>query len=222
MLRRVPKTWMVLVAATVLLVSTVPARSAEQAKPKSPTAAFFLSLLVPGTGELYAGGPRSGRFFLFTEGTFWSGMVAFRLLKSARESTFKSYAAVHAGARTEGKPDRYLDELAQYPSIYARNARARFVDGDLATLRSETPENIWEWDSEESRQKYQELRGKANSAKQKAFLFVGALVFNRFASTLNAVRIARKTRVEPASSPVRVGVRARPEGGVQAWLQRSF
>ena len=201
-----------------LLVGSLPVECAEV---KSPRKAALLSLLLPGAGELYAGGGRSGRFFLFVEGASWTGLFAFKALESGRESTFKSFAAAHAGARTDGKPESYFDDLVLYQSIYDRNARAVFLDGDLAVLTPRTPENTWEWDSATSRRKFQALRAKATSARQKSLLFVGALVFNRFASAINAAHIARKTG-PVAPRTIQTGLAPRTDGGVQAFLRAKF
>ena len=196
------------------LLHPLPA-AAEDAK--SPRKAALLSLLLPGAGELYAGGGRSGRFFLFVEGASWTGLVAFNALESSRRATFESFAAAHSGVRPEGKSDTYFEDMVVYRSLYDRNARAVFLDGNLARLIPETPENIWEWDSDTSRQKFHTLRASAKSARQKRLLFIGAFVFNRFASAINAARIARKTQ-SSGQPPVEIGVAPRADGVVMAWV----
>ncbi|MDA0746662.1 MAG: hypothetical protein O2954_09080 [bacterium] len=193
--------------------------NAARAQEKSPGKAALLSLLLPGTGEHYAGGRRSSRFFLFTEGLFWTGLFAFRFLESTRTDTYRSYAAAHAGVPLADKSESFIEEVALFESIYERNTRERFLAGDLANLRPETPGQIWEWDTEASRLKFQDLRSKSTSAEQKAFLFVGALIFNRFASALNAASIARTTR--PTTTP-KLELEPLPQGGLKASLRTSF
>ena len=98
-------------SALVLLAFALalsPVQSSAREGTRSPGKAALLSLLVPGVGEFYAGGPRSGRFFLFTEGLFWTGMAVFKSLESSRTDTYRAYAAAHAGVRLDGKPERAL------------------------------------------------------------------------------------------------------------------
>ena len=203
---------------TVVFTRPAPTLGAET---KSPKIAGLLSLVLPGAGELYSGGPRSARFFFFTEGLSWTGFFAFRVLNTARENTFRSFAAVHAGAQMGGKPTSYLDELVSFNSIYDRNARRRYLEGENADLRPETPENIWEWDSVASRSEFRNLRSRATWARTRSFLFSGALIFNRFASALNAARIARKTQPAESSNST-LGFAPQADGSVKAWLQIRF
>ena len=212
-------------SALVLLAFALalsPVQSSAREGTRSPGKAALLSLLVPGVGEFYAGGPRSGRFFLFTEGLFWTGMAVFKSLESSRTDTYRAYAAAHAGVRLDGKPERFIEEVTLFQSIYTRNARERFVAGDLAILRPETPDAIWEWDAEASRLKFQDLRSRTTSAEQKAFLFVGALVFNRCASALNAASIARKTRSVSPEGSVQLSSAVDPNGGASVRLRVAF
>lgn len=201
-----------------LVISLLPFAADAQPTPKNPKAAAFLSLLVPGLGELYAGGPRSGRFFLFTEASLWSGLILFEHLETTRRENFRSYAAAHAGLETDGKSDTFLEEVTAYESLFARNAHERFVRGENADLIDETPENDWEWDADTSRSEFRTLRRKANSARQKGLLMVGGLLFNRFASAINASYIARKTLPRPVS----LQMMPIPGSGLHARLATSF
>lgn len=200
---------------TLLTVALLSPSIAFAAEAKSPKKAAFLSILLPGAGERYAGGSKSSRFFLFTEGLFWTGLFAFKKLNATRENTFRAYAAAHAGATTEERPTSYYDRLVSFNSLYDYNARLIFVEGDLASPLPDTPQNYWEWDSPDSRAKFQDLRSKATWARTRSFLFVGALIFNRFASALNAARIAAKTQPRASIAPSH-------DGGVQAQLQIQF
>ncbi len=182
----------ILIAFAIICLLAPPAASAQEAK--SPKKAAFLSVLLPGLGERYAGGRKSAKFFLFTEGMFWTGLFAFQKLNTTRENTFRAYATARAGATTDKKPNSHYDRLSSYNSIYDYNARLQYVEGTSANPLSETPENFWEWDTRASREHFRELRSKATWARTRSFLFVGALIFNRFASALNAASIASKTR----------------------------
>ena len=208
-----PRLLAALLALAVLAGPAAPrVRAEELPEPRSPKAAAFLSVLVPGVGELYAGGRRSGRFFLFMEATFWTGVFTFRQLASSRRSTFQSYAAAHSGVQAAGKQNSFFDEMVRYRSIYDRNASEALRRGAEAALLPETPDFIWEWDSEASRQQFQELRSRETSARQAALMFGGALVFNRFASAINAARIARET-VPAEGSGASMRMEVEPDGG---------
>lgn len=172
---------------------------------KSPQKAALLSILLPGLGERYAGGRKSAKFFTFTEGAFWTGLFAFQKLNTARENTFRAYATARAGATAGKRPNSHYDRLAAYDSIYDYNARLQYVEGASSTPLPETPDNFWEWDSRASREHFRTLRSKATWARTRGFLFAGALIFNRFASALNAANIASKTRATTAVSTTAQG-----------------
>ena len=158
------------VLCTVLSLTLIGVPSAGHAGGKSPAGAAALSLVLPGLGEFYAGGRRSARFFLVTEGIFWSGMATFRFLESYRVDAYHAHAAAHAGIRLKNFPESYIKEVGDFDSIYERNRRERFLAGEHANIRAETAGNTWEWDTEASRIEFLDLRSRATSAEQKAFL----------------------------------------------------
>ena len=201
-----------IVLITVLTMSLTTPAIAQQ---KSPKKAAFLSILLPGTGELYAGGHKSSRFFLFSEGVFWTGLFAFKKLNQSRENTFKTFARTHAQTSAENKPNSFYDRIVLYNSLYDYNARLRYLNGNSAEPLPDTPDNFWEWDSRQSREKFHDLRSKATWARTRSFLFVGTLLFNRFASALNAAHIAKKTLPTATITPT-------PQGDLQAQISFRF
>ncbi len=207
-----------LVNLAILSLILIGVPSAGHARGKSPAGAAVLSLVLPGLGEFYAGGRRSARFFLVTEGIFWSGMATFRFLESYRVDAYHAHAAAHAGIRLKNLPESFIKEVGDFESIYERNRRERFLAGEHANIRAETDDRIWEWDTEASRIRFLDLRSRATSAEQKAFLFIGGLILNRFASALNAASIARKSRAQNAGVKLLVD----PRGGLYASIQRGF
>ena len=199
----------------LLITSLLAPSFAFAQETKSPKRAAFLSILLPGLGERYAGGRKSVKFFFVTEGLFWTGLFAFKKLNATRENTYRAFATAHAGATTTRRANSFYDRLTNFDSIYDYNARLRYVEGELATPLPEAPENFWEWDTRASRQQFQELRSKATWARTRSFLFVGTLLFNRFASALNAANIAAKTLPTATIAPT-------TQGDLQAQLQFHF
>ncbi len=172
---------------------------------KSPKLAALMSLVLPGTGQAYAGGRGSARFFLFSEGALWAGNIGFRLLARARDNTFKAFAAAHAGVRVQGKDARFFDDVASYPSLAVRNSVARYLDGPDAELIPETPDNAWAWDSDASMRQFQKLQSISTSARRDALLCVGGLVLNRFVGAIHAATLARRPATAPRVLSVTLG-----------------
>ena len=161
----------------------------------------FYRSFYPAWAERYAGGRKSAKFFLFTEGMFWTGVFAFQKLNTTRENTFRAYAAARAGATAEEKPNSHYDRLSSYNSIYDYNARLQYVEGASATPTARNTRKLLGVGHTVFREHFRELRSKATWARTRSFLFVGALIFNRFASALNAASIAAKTRPIATVSP---------------------
>lgn len=202
MTRSTPKSRFLIACTLACLIAPSVAWPREA---KSPQKAALLSILLPGLGERYAGGRKSAKFFAFTEGAFWTGLFAFQKLNTVRENTFRAYATARAGAAAGKRPNSHYDRLTAYDSIYDYNARLQYVEGASSTPLPETPDNFWEWDSRASREHFRTLRSKATWARTRGFLFAGALIFNRFASALNAANIASKTRATTAVSTTAQG-----------------
>jgi hypothetical protein len=158
---------------------------------KSMTKAAFLSLLLPGAGEIYAGSQTKGKIFLSVEASFWAGFFGFHTYGSWLKRDYKIYAASHAGVNLSGKSDDFFDDLAFY---YSRDEYNQFA---LLYHREDVkpyPENDfwnWEWNSSNSKSYYRDLKNRSKTAYRKALYMVGLSVVNRIVSVIDAMRTVR-------------------------------
>ncbi len=150
--------------------------------------AFWRSLLVPGWGQQYARGGGGG--FLAAELVLWGGYWGFEWLGQVRRDRYEAYAAERAQARPEGKRDEYFDDLGFYASRLQHNQFARYEDGPDAELYSVAADFFWEWDRDESRQHYRQLRNASQHAQRQALYMTGLVVVNHLVAAIHAARVA--------------------------------
>ncbi len=149
---------------------------------------FWLSLLVPGWGQLQSGSTTSGSRFMATEVALWAGYFGFKRLADSRQVNYETYAAEHASAKPGGKDGQYFDDLGFYESRHQHNQFARVDDGPQAELYPDTVSFFWEWDGEASRERYRGLRNSAETADRNAVYLTGLVVFNHVAAAIHAGR----------------------------------
>ena len=157
---------------------------------KSKWKALGLSLLVPGAGQYYSGNTGRMKIFGATEVLVWSGFFGFRAYGGWKKEDFKSWAAFHAGADVNGKSDDYFEKLTYYDNLDEYNQFELLYEGPRALIFPSTPEFYWNWDSDESRSHYRDLRNQSKNAYRRSLLFLGAAVVNRILSGIDAYRSA--------------------------------
>jgi len=141
---------------------------------KSPMKALVLSLLVPGTGQLYAGANNHHRLFFTTEAAAWLAFGAFTKWSSSKEDEYQAWAAEHAGVDPEGKPKDFWQMMTYYESREEYELYGRAGEPDRVSYPNLVGWD-WQWDSEESRTEYRELRNQSKEADRKASFSLGAL-----------------------------------------------
>ena len=178
--------------------------------------AFWRSLLVPGWGQQYAQGGGGG--FLAAELALWGGYWGFEWLGQVRRDRYEAYAAERAGARPEGKGDDYFDDLGFYASRLQHNQFARYEDGLDAELYPVEADFFWEWDRDESRLRYRELRNSSQHAQRQALYVTGLVVVNHLVAAIHAARVASADQAQTGFAPkVAVG-----PAGAAFFLVRHF
>ncbi len=158
---------------------------------KSVSKAAFLSLLLPGAGEIYGGSKTKGKIFILSEASVWAFFFGFRTYGAWLKKDYKVYAASHAQVNLEEKSDDFFDELAFYDSrdqynqfapLYHRGEKQPYPESDFWN---------WEWDSRESRFYYRDLKNRSKSASRKALYLVGLSMVNRIVSVVDAMKTVR-------------------------------
>ena len=149
---------------------------------------------------------------------FGAAIGVLRWLGQVRRDRYQAYAAERAGARPEGKGRAYFDDLGFYASRLEHNQFARHKDGPEAALYPVDADFFWEWDRDESRQRYRELRNASQLAQRQALYMTGLVVANHLVAAIHAARVAGADQAQTGFAPkVAVG-----PAGASFFLVRHF
>lgn len=160
--------------------------SFERAK-KNTGLAIIYSLLLPGMGELYADGYSSGKYFTIAEGTLWGVFIGMNTYANWQRDRYKAYAVTNAGITTSGKNADFYATIADYASVNQYNDAQALNRNFSAMYNVET--QYWNWSTTEQRRTYRGMWSSSEQTFNDIRFVVGALILNRVASAINAVRL---------------------------------
>ena len=190
----------------------------RRSEEKSVFKAVLLSLLLPGMGELYGGGFRTGKYFLFAESGLWLTFTSVEVYGHWLQNDARTFAGRHASANIEGKDDQFFVNLGNFKSVYDYNEK-KLRDRDPSRLYDPNGPFFWQWDNEESRMRFRDLRVKSDRVLNSVRFIVGAIIVNHIASAVHARQIVsrRNTEVSGGTWDVQAGILgslSRPNGVV--------
>jgi hypothetical protein len=173
---------------------------------KSVGLAAVYSLLLPGMGELYAGGFGSGRYFLIAEGVLWLTYTGFEVHGNALRDDARAYAAARAGVTVSGKDDQYFVDIGNFLDINEYNDK-KLRDREPSKVYNPAAGFSWRWDSDASRAVYRDQRVASDNMYNNRKFVVGAVIINHVASAINAARaaISRNSENQDSSRDLRFG-----------------
>ena len=173
---------------------------------KSPGLAILYSLMLPGMGELYAGGYNSGIYFTIADAVAWSTLAGMKIYGNWKEDNYRSFAVSQGGATLDGKDDDYFANIGIYSDIYQYNNDQMLNRNYDEIYDVET--HYWKWDSQAERKEYRNMWTSSENAYNNVRFAVGALIVNRIVSAINAVRLvsAYNKRIDEQSWNVSVGM----------------
>ncbi len=161
------------------------------------------SVTVPGWGHATMGRKTPAAIFAVLETAIWGSFLAFEVQQHLRVQSYELQAEIFAGIDLDDRDEDYRRLVGLYPSSEDYNRLV--VRRDAANLYYDEPEayrayieaneirgtNAWNWASEESYLRYQELRRQAQKAGLRANSALGFAIANRLVSAILAVRDAR-------------------------------
>lgn len=161
-------------------------------KKKSPSKAFLLSLALPGTGQLYSGDKTKAKVFLGAEVVWWGSFWLFKTLSNWKEEDYKNFAAAHADVNPEGKSEDFYSNMSFYNTRDEYNQFTRLFNGPSQPVYPEDDFWNWEWESNNARLEYRDLRNQSKTFDRRALYSVGAAILSRIVSGLDAAKTAKK------------------------------
>ncbi len=159
---------------------------------KSVLKAAALSALLPGLGQMYNDRGVKARYFFAAEAVSWVAWGAFRLYGGWKEDDMIAFGNTYANAQLDGKSDDFQDWVGFYDDIDEFNSAGRVGDQDRPYL-ADTPENHWNWTSEEDRQTYRNLKNASREAYRRSDFMLWVMTLNRVVAVIDAVVDARRS-----------------------------
>lgn len=162
---------------------------------KSPGLAFFMSLVVPGTGQLYAGRFDVGKYFMISEAALWLTYASFTIYGNWLLNDAYNFAVIHAGIDKNGKNDQFFLDIANWDNVTEYN-NDKLRNGEYNLLYY--PENGWGfyWDQVSNRKIYREDKLAGDRIKNDRLFVIGAALVNHVISAISAIFVTNKYNEE--------------------------
>ena len=157
------------------------------AQKKKTGLAIIYSLLLPGMGELYAGNYSSGKYFTIADGVLWGTLIGVSAYANNQEENYRAFAETYGGVDLDGKDSKYFADIGNYLDIYQYNRRQE-LDRNFEEIYN-LPEDYWNWHTQATRSEYRTMWKSSENANNSTRFIVGALILNRIASMINAIRL---------------------------------
>ena len=182
-------------------VDSTPEDGADDGR-KSALWAVTASAILPGLGEQYLGHTNRAKVFYVIEGVIWTSFIFYNIRAENQQDDQIEFAGLHADAPSGLDNDYYEHiglwiSLDEWHDIVRRDARLNHPD-DPDAQEAFFQENkrygqgeYWAWVSDEERSEYRQLRSEAERSYRNRRLAFGAAIFNRIASMVDALALAR-------------------------------
>lgn len=151
--------------------------------------AILLSAVLPGMGELYADGYSSGKYFTIADGVLWGGLIGVTAYANNQEDNYRAFAQSYGNVNLTGKDAKYFADISAYLDVSEFN---HIQDLSRSTDIYNEETHYWKWDGQDERREYRDMWKASETANNSTRFIVGALILNRIASVINAIRLVNR------------------------------
>jgi hypothetical protein len=138
-------------------------------------------------GELYAGSYASGKYFTIAEGALWVTYIGMNSYGNWQKDRYTSFAASNGGVNTDGKDEEYFAIISEYTNVEEYNTEKALERNFNDMYNSQRFH--WDWKTSDNRRTYRSLWVSSEQAYNNLRFVIGAMLINRLASAVNAVRL---------------------------------
>jgi len=155
---------------------------------KSPGLAFIYSLIVPGTGQLYAHRFDVGKYFMISEASLWLGYASFTVYSNWLLNDAYKYAVIHAGITTAGKDphDAFYVNISNYDNVTEYN-NDMLEKGNYNSVYYPGTGYDFYWNSVAEREQYRSDKLASDRIRNDRLFIVGAVLVNHLISAISAI-----------------------------------
>ena len=153
------------------------------------------SLILPGWGEYSLGNQIRGRIFVLSETTLFLAILGSHFISKRQETEFRAYAAEHAGISHVGKDRQFWVDIGNYSSLLAFNEE-HLRWRDFNALYEDNDTWTWAWDSNDNRERFENMRIASDSWMLRSSFFIGGVVLNHIVSAIDALYLSKISNIK--------------------------
>ncbi len=165
----------------------------SQFKKKSEWGAAFMSLALPGAGQLYIGKKKRALLFFSIDIALLAGSVFSESSSRNYYDNSQGYARRNSGiTTTRDRDDSYWSIIGNPNFLNYKEYNWALDNNRDFDSKYLNKEDQWIWGSEEQREDYSDMRDKAGYYHTASQLFLGGMLLNRVVSFIDARIGARR------------------------------
>lgn len=177
--------YVLIIMILILVLSDNKTVSAQQSI--DPKGAFLRSMIVPGWGHYYNNSDdwNRGKIHVVSEIVIIASYLGFQQRISTLRTEYITLANLRSGVNIQDRNRSFQIAISDFPSLEDYN-NFQLRSRNWNRLLEVNNENNWQWQSEQDRLKYGDLRTKRDRIKNQLPALLGLMVINRVISAISA------------------------------------